>query len=143
MKVYIVAAGEYSDYHIVSVFSTKEIAERYVTILCPSGFVTEYEVDNPEDLEDLKRVPIGHFSYEATIHIDGTIHVKRINVDDMLDDYLFIRDFRFGMSTEIVMLIYCFAKDDIHATKIASERRREFLALNKWPEKEGEQYETQ
>ena len=32
MKVYIVTEGEYSDYHIVGVFATREAAEKYCAV---------------------------------------------------------------------------------------------------------------
>ena len=51
MKVYIVTRGEYSDYHIVGVYSTKEKAQEICDAISTSGTywdepqVEEYEMD--------------------------------------------------------------------------------------------------
>ena len=43
-KIYVVTAGEYSDYEICAVFSTREQAEKYCA--CGHGdYVEEYELD--------------------------------------------------------------------------------------------------
>ena len=55
MKVYVVTAGEYSDYHIVAVFSTKEnalkFAEEHRNVIEGLAYfedeIEEYEVDVP------------------------------------------------------------------------------------------------
>ena len=52
MKVYIVTEGEYSDYHIEEVFSTREKAESYIALHNTSSYgyyqIEEYEIDNVE-----------------------------------------------------------------------------------------------
>ncbi len=45
MKVYVVTAGEYSDYHIEAVYSTREKAELYVAT--HEGEIEEYDIDEP------------------------------------------------------------------------------------------------
>lgn len=47
-KVYIVTSGEYSDYHINAVFSTREKAEEYVDAQGSDYRVEEYPVDDAE-----------------------------------------------------------------------------------------------
>lgn len=51
-KVYIVTDGEYSDYHIEKVFSTREAAEAYT-----NGFavIEEWDLDAPEPGKCLRR----------------------------------------------------------------------------------------
>lgn len=51
-KIFIVTSGEYSDYHIDAVFSTREKAEEYADICGPDYEIEEYEVDAPVDNKD-------------------------------------------------------------------------------------------
>lgn len=46
-KVYIVTAGEYSEYHISAVFSTKEKAEEYMDTVGSDFCIEEYSIDKP------------------------------------------------------------------------------------------------
>lgn len=48
-KIYIVTEGEYSDYHICAVFSTREKAEEYVQCHGTDYNIEEYDLD--EDVE--------------------------------------------------------------------------------------------
>lgn len=52
MKVYVVTDGSYSDYHIVSIFSTKEKADIHAALLNSSNYqeanVEEWDVDDIE-----------------------------------------------------------------------------------------------
>ncbi len=51
MKVYVLTRGEYSDYHIIGVYSAKEKAQEVCDAMCTSGSVwdepriEEYELD--------------------------------------------------------------------------------------------------
>lgn len=44
-KVYLVTSGEYSDYHVDAVFSTKEKAEEYIDVKGTDYSIEEYDVD--------------------------------------------------------------------------------------------------
>ena len=51
-KVYVLTAGEYSDYHVVGVFSTKEEAEKIGGLLYRKSVeAEEYELDRMVGLE--------------------------------------------------------------------------------------------
>ena len=47
MKVYIVTSGDYDDYRIAEVFSTKEKAEEYIEYFGDDYRIEEYNLDNP------------------------------------------------------------------------------------------------
>ena len=47
MKVYIVTSGDYDDYQINEVFSTKEKAEEYIEYSGDDCRIEEYDLDNP------------------------------------------------------------------------------------------------
>lgn len=48
-KIYIVTSGEYSDYHIDAVFSTKELAEDYIQQNGTDYVIEEYNLDEEID----------------------------------------------------------------------------------------------
>ena len=56
MKVYIVTSGEYSDYGIEAVFSTREMAEKYIatnnTTDYPYDYIEEYDIDSDKIITD-------------------------------------------------------------------------------------------
>lgn len=51
-KVYIVTDGDYSDYHIVAVFSTEEKAKEYIQTTGEGDDYIEVEVDLPYERKD-------------------------------------------------------------------------------------------
>ena len=51
-KIYLVAGGEYSDYHIAAVFKDKEKAEFYVEMQNKLGSFCDYYVDEREFHDD-------------------------------------------------------------------------------------------
>jgi hypothetical protein len=56
MKVYVVTAGSYSDYHIERVFLDKEKAERYVELSqnsCDEPYIEEFETDDDKQIDKI------------------------------------------------------------------------------------------
>lgn len=76
MKVYVVTAGEYSDYHICKIFLDKEKAEKYVAIeneinqYYDECWINEWETD--DDNVDMT-AKVGHYYY-AYIDMGGELH---------------------------------------------------------------------
>ena len=52
MKVYIVTSGDYDDYHIDEVFSTKEKAEEYIEYFGDKYSIEEYSLDKPIEYKE-------------------------------------------------------------------------------------------
>lgn len=50
-KIYIVTGGDYSEYHISAVFSTKEKAEEYMDTVGSDFEIEEYSIDKPIEHE--------------------------------------------------------------------------------------------
>lgn len=76
MKVYVVTAGEYSDYHICKIFLDKEKAEKYVALeneineyLCDQCWVDEW--DTSDDSVDMDAKTATY--YYAYITTNGEI----------------------------------------------------------------------
>ena len=134
MKVYVVTAGEYSDYHIIGVRLRREDAEKLALLF--SGPRSYYEPEIEEyDTNDFTELFYGLKQYYAYFNKKLELLECYTNNSDntTLDDY-----FREGVreiqwicsSTKYVVQVY--AKDKEHAEKIAKDRLAQFCA-----EKEG------
>ena len=65
MKVYVVTSGDYHDYNIDEVFSTKEKAEEYIEYFGDDYRIEEYNLDNPvEHKENIWKVDFKLDGYE-------------------------------------------------------------------------------
>lgn len=105
MKVYIVTAGEYSDYHICKVFLDKEKADKYVALetecdefLSYNMYVSEWETS--DDKIDMN-AKVGYYHY-CYINMQGEIETDDEYADDkepMIDKgNTIIRPDRFGIA---------------------------------------------
>lgn len=123
MKVYIVTQGDYSEYHIERVFSTREKAQEYLDHIgyAWNAEIEEYDID--------EETPRGVFLYKVTIQDDdGNAEVELIESDDRFSNCrkdVFGRNFMFRKGWWFNIE----AKDAKHAIKIASERLMQLKAL--------------
>lgn len=122
MKVYVVTQGDYSDYHILGVFSNKKkakmAAEQY-SDQWDEARVEEYIVNS------LQIHPQNYFTYLVVMDKQGYTHcIDRISPRDSLD-YA-------GIWGDDCMFFEIEAKDQDHAVKIANERRTRLLIENLW-----------
>lgn len=102
-KVYVVTQGEYSDYRIIGLFSSKDKADQLIASYPPSCYsgqprVEEYELDKVG-------IPKGERLFRVSICVEGGVG---------------------RMET------YVWAKDKQHAAKIANERRVQTIANSTW-----------
>lgn len=118
--IWAVSSGEYSDYRVNAVFSTKEKAEAYaarfnklVRHRSDEYGVEEYPLD-PEMPEE------GLSCWLVFIEANGDI--KRVDESGYSFDSTICRIHGGGWS------VRCFARDREHAIKIAGERRQEEIA---------------
>ena len=133
-KIYLVSKGDYSDYHIVSVFSTKELAELYVSKF--SKLISRYDEFSIEeyDIDSFATELINKFPFIIAIDKEG-------NTTNVTNFYWDFEDGKSDLSLaksgdeNLTLYVHCFADDEKHAIKIASEKRFEILALNKWRNK--------
>jgi hypothetical protein len=126
MKVYVVTDGDYSDYHIVSVFSTGEKAKEFIEKMCKEGIIEEYDID--AYIEPLEK---GYFPYFVRMTKEGEVLECR-KYDCSYPD---LDELDFDINKN--MYTKCWAKDDGHAIKIAGERRRVILAEERWGKRTG------
>jgi hypothetical protein len=126
MKIYVVTSGEYSDYHVVAIFSNKDVAEKFnKDMLIEENKIEEWELDNVPEF------PVGLYPYHVEMKYDG--HVVNINRQSMeyFQEYDYVSDY--GYKEKInTMTAKILAKDEKHAIKIANEKRAQMIANNEW-----------
>lgn len=111
-KVYIVTSGEYSDYHICKVFSTKEKADEYVDARGSEYSIEEWEVDKEFDR--------GARIWEVSMSADGKEIIFAEPKD--LPGYKDCISFAVDYSGEERLVFYIETDSMTRAVKIASER---------------------
>lgn len=123
--VYIVTDGEYSDYGIVGVFSTRELADTCAKNLIKSKWsnakVETWNLD--PHVDELRQ---GLAPWTVTMDRDG-------NSDAIIDAGSLDskEDERHDWSGKYTF--YVWAEDEQHAVKIANERRAQIVAAGNWP----------
>ena len=124
-KVFIVTAGEYSDYHTEAVFSTNELAEEYSKRAGDGYDIEEWELDAPMP-EALIRVVM---SKEGEVGYDGAYGTCRVIIGSCGFQWFKGKD-----CGELAGYIAWTVKTDdmIRAIKVVNEKRIQVLALNIW-----------
>lgn len=130
-KIYVVVSGEYSDFGINAIFTTKELAELYISAFSQKDryeelIIQEWNID-PYELE-LKQ---NRKPFRIIMDKEG----NTINIDYETSDFSLMPErlieFQWGTKN---MICRCFADNKKHAVKIANEKRVQILAINKWGE---------
>lgn len=124
--IYVLTEGDYSDYHIVALYSTREFAEK-AQKLCPNSNVEEYELDSVKIPEH----PPGYTGWNVTIDVD-TNTIYHSYQKDVLgglfkpqENYC---DNSKWPSTPSLFVVNCWARDQEHAEKIALDKYYQFKA---------------
>lgn len=140
-KVYLVTSGEYSDYRVDAVFSSKELAQKFIDSFKKEekysygGFNDILEMDiDPSELE----IREGLRPYCVTISKEGAISELEIPTfcGDLFNGFNPQDLTKWNFNWKNNYTTYMFARDGAHAVKIANDRRIQIIALNKWPVKE-------
>jgi hypothetical protein len=122
---YVVTTGEYSDYRVVAVFTTRESAEKYVGLWpdryadCNDPRIEEYLLD------EVPGLPPGKVLYRVLFDRDGNSVAKHEPPTEYMSG---VRPYGDGKT----MVTYCWARDSEHAVKIANERRVQTIAAGEW-----------
>jgi hypothetical protein len=125
-RVWMVADGTYSDWHVEGLFSTEEKAQEYVKEICPSGDVTEEPLDEFDRHVALARR--GYKGWAVRIKRDG-------DVDRVDQQYTMLAPSSNGHAIWIdneVMHVKLIARSEEGAVKIAGEKRRQAVAEGWW-----------
>ena len=117
---YILTEGSYSDYHIVAVYSSKELAEKAQNH-CPCSIIEEYELDSLE----IPKHPPGHTAWVVIINAKSNSIVSS-GQQDSLGGCFEPKEKYYeggGISGELnTFVVYCWARDKEHAEKIALDK---------------------
>lgn len=135
MKVYVVTNGDYSDYRILEMFSTKEMAEEYKVFRNAENDIEEYELDPEFGMS----APKGMQRWIVRMGRDGNTtdpmcYGHGVERDDgEPDQWLVWRDWQpYSSSGGRLMTFSMWARDAEHAVKIANERRAWLIAEGLW-----------
>lgn len=131
--VWVVEQGEYSDYRVVGVFSSKEAAERacaFMTSDYSKPEVAEWALDpGASELNQGMAIWSVHMTREGR-----TERYQMVEAPFSLESYF--RIWRRSAHSDLpdVIAAQVWATDGTHAIKIVNEKRAEWIALGKWDE---------
>lgn len=140
-KVYLLTCGEYSDYSIIGVFSSRKLAEKAQKTLGPLYWdpirIEEWTV-NPINEEQLNA---GLKPYRVFMKQNGDADVVGVAVPSELDvigkvRFTNTRNWWDENDNELLLDMYVMARDEKHAVKIVNEKRAQIIAMNRWGKEE-------
>lgn len=124
-KVYLISDGSYSDYRIVAVCSTKELAEEAKLCYATTNAIEEMELDKiPPRYE-------GMLGWFVRFRANGDInYVCQASLEHFKERITEFEDVDYSSSRSLGkgLHVHLYAKDKDHATKSACDRRRQYLA---------------
>jgi hypothetical protein len=146
-KIYLVTAGEYSDYSIYGVYSTKELAEEAAEQFNIRGGIETWDLDAIPDHPPGKVMWIVNMRKDGSLVAEGAYrngvrigeanrieYAPRWEYDGRKKDY--------GRGVTAYVSFYMWAEDKEHAVKIANERRAQLIATNEWTEDYNKWYDA-
>ena len=124
--IYVLTEGDYSDYHIVALYSTRELAEE-AQKLCPYSHIEEYELDSLK----IPEYPPGYTGWNVSINAD-TNDIHGSYQQDILQGHFkpeehYSNNSKFP-SLPSLFVVNCWARDKEHAEKIALDKFHQFKA---------------
>lgn len=124
MKVYLVTSGEYSDYKVEAIFDDKELAKKFISLHgkhCCNDEIEEFEMNKYKS--DTEK---GLCGYGIWMERNGKYKIHSEILSHECQNKL-----SFTYNNEY-LVVYCLAKSEEHAVKIANEKRTQILALDRW-----------
>lgn len=121
-QAFVVTSGSYSDYRIVSVFSSKELATEFM-VNSPDGEYNDigvYEIDR-----GIEQIRAGLHRYRLSMRFDGS--VGTCYLDASAED-LYLS----GKPDDLYLYGGVWAEDEQHVVKITSDKRAQLIALGEW-----------
>jgi hypothetical protein len=127
MMIYLVSDGEYSDYTVLGLYSTKEKAEE-AQLLYTAEYIEEFELDA------IPPHPPGELRW--SVHMKDNGDVPFVHQFPAKDEYVPFESGRMLFEGRWPKtdgrFMYLWARDKEHAIKIASEKRREMIVSGEW-----------
>lgn len=133
-KVFVVTSGHYSDYGIDAIFTTEDLAQKFIDSFKADGYnamgIEEWDLNPNEEHLRQGRKPfflrIDKLGAVTDIEVRSSAWGFKPNLPTA--NISFTHDDKW-------MNIECFADDVDHAVKIAGEKRTQILALEQWGSK--------
>lgn len=125
--IYVLTEGDYSDYHIVALYSTRELAEE-AQQHCPESNIEEYKLDSVEIPEH----PPGYTGWSVTIDAEENIICSSYQQDTISRPFepqeKYYENHYSNSNTPSLFVVRCWARDEEHAEKIALDKYYQFKA---------------
>jgi len=121
--IYILTQGEYSDYHIIATYSTRELAEK-AQRLCLYSEIEEYELDALEIPEH----PPGHSAWRVSINPKTNTIIYTFLENPISgyfepgEKYHDMPEWTLKTKYDPLYIVNCWARDKEHAEKIALDK---------------------
>lgn len=151
-SVFVVTSGEYSNYRIEEVFSTKDLAEAFIAEIGQHDGpqIEEYELDKPLSSFWVTFVEMSEDGNTVSTYDGGpSIYTRRRTVDDeesvsFGDEAKYGTDpnrpgfnhCNIGTTGRRLLCVLLFTKDHERAIKVANERRAAIIAAGAWGDTE-------
>lgn len=119
VTIYAVSAGDYSDYRVKALYSTREMAQKHAAIIDDANDIEEYELDNPMAISSLARGERGWLVWGWR----GSVEVTSVYPWDTFENAPITEHPNGRMSAHIL------ARDKDHAIKVAADLFRAHKAL--------------
>ena len=133
-KVYVVSSGDYSDYKVDGIFTSKPLAQKFMDTFKRDS---EYSFERFNDIVEFtlnpfeKEIRAGYKPYFLRMTRLGQAY--DIRVDSGTYGFEDSENYSYGFDvTDNDLYTHCFAKDEQHAIKICNERRIQIIALDRW-----------
>ncbi len=140
-QVFVVEHGTYSDRHVAAVFSSEELAQRWIGDRRRADLRTDDDAawcchDDEFRITEFplnptrRELPQGHVVWRAEMWRDGKVeHAARTRIK-LFDPHVYPDSFLGGGRERVFFVV---ARDREHAVKVANERRAQLIANNEWP----------
>jgi len=134
--VFIVTSGDYSDYGIDGVYSTRELAEAAIKHDEYEARIEEFFLDNGSTDPNRYRVFTIHMQRDGSVSasLEGGCSAPTIASEDWSRHNVCEKPFRDAWTTPPGAFSFCVTARDLqHAIKIVNEKRAQLIANNEWP----------
>ena len=130
-KIYLITSGNYSDYSVWGVCSTKKKAEQTIKILDKEKHYDDFRIEE-FTLDFIDQLPPGHEPWRIEMDRDGNVDERFCHVNIERETILNEPRF-FTPYNHIEMMEMTVAATDLkHAIKIVNEKRAQLVAMDKW-----------
>lgn len=132
-SIFVLEEGEYSDYHIVGVFSTRENAELVRAALNNEPSIDEWPID--PSVDGLNK---GYTPFNVLMLRDGSVEMHRtveLSSYNLRNPYFVWKRSKapcFEPNTPDCLNMTVLARDEAHAIKIVNEKRARLIAEGGW-----------